>query len=191
MKDKGGRQYLLSTTDVFVPASAREGDLVIQPGRGDVKADPQEERVAELARWIPVEIAKANQAGEGAAIAKILPGVDVSPEILGIGPIQGIAGVELGDDVQIAGRTSSRLTGRMIGLSDEIDIPYESKTAVFRNLIIIQPSAGTSSQPGDSGAPVLTMDGKLVGMLFAASPKVILVIPIRPILGRLDVELVQ
>jgi hypothetical protein len=46
------------------------------------------------------------------------------------------------------------------------------------------------SGAGDSGAPVVTEDGKLVGMVYAGSGTTSIVIPIGPILDALDVELV-
>lgn len=45
------------------------------------------------------------------------------------------------------------------------------------------------SSPGDSGAPVVTEDGKLVGLLFAGANDQTFVMPIQPILAALKVEL--
>jgi hypothetical protein len=42
---------------------------------------------------------------------------------------------------------------------------------------------------GDGGAPVLTEDNKLAGIVFAGSDQVTLILPIRAVLESLDVTL--
>ena len=64
---------------------------------------------------------------------------------------------------------------------------YGSLAASFEGLIETENISG----PGDSGAPVLTEDNKLVGMVIAGTPTTTIVMPIKAILGALDVELLQ
>jgi len=48
---------------------------------------------------------------------------------------------------------------------------------------------GPPIRGGDSGAPVLTEDGKLAGIVFAGSPEFALAIPARSLFDALGVEL--
>jgi hypothetical protein len=47
------------------------------------------------------------------------------------------------------------------------------------------------SQPGDLGAPVFTDDGAIVGMLWGSDGRQSFVVPIRPVLSELGVELTK
>lgn len=143
-----------------------EGNLgtpVVQPGAGDggMRAD----QVAELSR-------KSDDA-RGGALARILPGKKISLEVPGIGAIRDTAAVQPGEEVWLIGRTSGRVRGKVIGT--------ENGEIITTRI----------SSPGDAGAPVLTPDGRLVGLLAARHSKGSIVMPIEPILRELSVELVR
>jgi hypothetical protein len=191
VRDKDGQKYILSAAHIFAPEGAQEGDPILQPGPID-GADKNRDQVAKLSRWISPKEGVPAAGGEGGAIARVLPTNQVSSEILGIGPIRGIQStLQIGETVQMIGRTSPIIQGQVASLTISTKIWIRSMEREFTNLILIQAPSGPFSQAGDSGAPVLTMDGRLIGMVYAGWPKGTLVIPIRRILDALEVELDQ
>ncbi len=88
----------------------------------------------------------------------------------------------------VAGRTSRVREGtvrairmdQLIALGDANVEHYR-----FTGLIEMTPV----SAAGDSGAPVVTTEGKLVGFVFAGSEESTIVMPIGPVLRALNVEL--
>jgi S1-C subfamily serine protease len=70
-----------------------------------------------------------------------------------------------------------------------------TQAAEFENLIGIKGIGAPFSRGGDSGAPVLSTDGKLLGMVFAGSEapggEITFALPIGPVLKALEVELAQ
>jgi S1-C subfamily serine protease len=105
-----------------------------------------------------------------------------------VGAIPGTAAVVrelVGTNIRAVGRTSGLQTGRIESVEvDGIKIHLgPGRVVIFSGLIETTPF----SQPGDSGAPVLTEDGRLLGFVYAASPEVTLVMPILPVLDALGV----
>ena len=85
-----------------------------------------------------------------------------------------------------SGRTSGLAIGKVKALNVELTILIGSGQRVkFKDLIVIDPI----SQPGDSGAPVLTADNKLVGMIYAGGSAGAIAIPIQQILNEFKVKL--
>lgn len=187
VQDDSGAQYLLSAEH---PLLGEIGDFVLQPGLYD--GGQLSDKVAELADKIPLQRDKANRVA--GAIARIMQGVETDPEIPGVGKIIGIAtAVRPGQTVQMVGRTSGLVEGKIVrsGVSAMIAAPFgigsSFEKTLFEGLIETTPmSAG-----GDSGAPVLTKEGELIGMVYAGSSKTTLIMPIEPVLQALKVKLVQ
>lgn len=186
VRDDRGENYLLSAEH---PLFGEIGTPVLQPGPYD--GGQQSDQIAQLARTIPVQRNKANRLA--GAIARLMQDVKASPEVPGIGQIRGITtAVKLGETVRMVGRTSGLVEGKVLAtdVSARIVTPTVGgsfEPTLFDGLIRTTPmSAG-----GDSGAPVLTEDGKLVGRVYAGSSQFTLVMPIEPVLRALDVELVQ
>lgn len=180
VRDATGMQYLVSADHTFQGSA---GTAIIQPGGHDGGGDS--DQIAMLARTIEIHPGQANRAA--GAVSRLIQGVEVSPEIPGIGRIQGIAtDIQPGDSVRVVGRTSGLAEGTVTGIKvvSRINTP---EPVLFEGLIETNKISG----PGDSGAPVLTMDNELVGMVYAGSSEFTLVMPIEPILQALDVELVQ
>ena len=92
----------------------------------------------------------------------------VSDKMLGIpDPVKGIVEAELGMGI----RGSSRTSGVRSGTIDQVDVTVkvqygEGKIAVFDDQLL---SNTMKAQGGDSGTEVLSMDGRLTGLLFAGS----------------------
>lgn len=108
------------------------------------------------------------------AIAKPFKDEDVSPEIVDIGRLKGVARVKVGDKVQKSGRTSCHTKDGVVVDDDaSIDVSYGAfKTARFIHQILI--SKEGFSAPGDSGSLIVNEDRYAVGLLFAGSDTVTL-----------------
>jgi hypothetical protein len=181
VQDRNGQQYVLSADHVFY---GEVGTSIFQPGKFDGGQDS--DRIAILARKIPLEPKQPNRAA--GAIAKMLPGIDVSPALPGVGRIKGIAStVQLGETMRVVGRTSGLAEGKVTRTDVSTLIHSGEQPVSFAGLI----QTTSISGPGDSGAPVVTKDGKLVGMVYAGSSTTTLVMPLEPVLYALDVKLVR
>jgi hypothetical protein len=129
------------------------------------------------------------RAGENrvdAAIARPLNPVDVSPEILEVGRIQGMTSGALGMAVKKSGRT----TGFTRGTIDQIDVTANvqygpGQIARFTDQLL----AGPMSQGGDSGSAVLDNDNRLVGLLFAGSDNTTIINRIEHVFAELGLTL--
>ena len=60
---------------------------------------------------------------------------------------------------------------------------------LFSNMITLASKTGSLSTAGDSGAPVLTTDGKLAAMVFAGTTTHTFAVPIQRVLDAMAVEL--
>lgn len=105
------------------------------------------------------------------------PGL-VSPELLGLGKVTGVAKPELGMKVRKSGRTSGVTEGRLIAVNVQMEVGYGDRSAEFANQLLFT----RMSEPGDSGALVVDENGQGVGLLFAGSDRATLA-------NRLDLAL--
>lgn len=180
VRDASGRHYVL-TADHSVPGGV--GEAVVQPGTvdGGTLAD----QIGTVAQVVKLDAGAENFAA-GALVA-LADGVEFSNDVPERGPIAGV--VEdptalLGAEVTLVGRSGVH-TGTVLGVDKGVMIHLEEGTLAFSGLIVTTPM----SQPGDSGAPVLTADGRLVGYVFAASPRATLLMPAVSVLEALGVTL--
>lgn len=121
-----------------------------------------------------------------AALAEPLNPGDVSPEILEIGTLAGIAEGTLGLSIQKSGRTTARTTGTI----EQVDVTVRVSYGVGRSATFVdQVMAGAMSQGGDSGSVVLDMENRLVGLLFAGSTNTTIINRIQNVFELLDVGL--
>jgi hypothetical protein len=187
VRDKQGKVYLLTLDHALQADGVSIGEPVIQPGRidgGDVKHD----EVAVVTRLVPLPCDPPN------ACAAVLAELQVGwkPELSLAGKV--VPGdAKVGDEVLLLGRTSPLSRGRVTGMGVTLRIRFGSKglrEAVCHNLIAIQGVDGAFSRAGDSGGPVLTRDGRLIGLLHAGSQETGYAVPIKPILADFGVELV-
>ena len=177
-----GKRYLLSADHVFEgDAGLMRGAVILQPGPLD--GGQMSDQVARLSRAVTPRVGSETRAS--GALAEIDAGVEVNPEVLGFGEITGVAtAVQPGDKVVMFGRSGrAEAEIRLIELDTRIWFP--DGEVEFTDLIAITPV----SRPGDSGAPILTEDGRLVGMVFASSETETIVMPIQPVLDALNVKL--
>lgn len=171
-----GRRGLLSANHVF---GSKIGASIVQPGTSD--GGKQNEVVAEVV-----------QVSTTAAVATLLKNVASNPQILGFGPITGIAAIvpsDIGQVVVMYGRDGARREGKILGVNAAIAVSTDDdprNNVTLTNVIV----TSNISSPGDSGAAVLTAEGKLVGMIYAGSQSTTIVVPIESVLAELNASLV-
>lgn len=119
-----------------------------------------------------------------AAVARPIRPEDINPEILGLGPITGIAEAEIGMAVVKSGRSSgiTRASVKVLQASVQV-ILEEGLKGFFTDQIVTGPLA----QPGDSGSLVLDNSGRAVGLLFAGSNQSTVCNRIQNVLDSLNV----
>jgi len=163
--------YLLSRASVF----RSPGTGVLQPSAADSLMPRASSVVAKVERRGPNE----NRSG---AIARLSPRIIAKSEVPGLGPIVGMAeNVSEGTSVCLAGRGSGlRCDGTIRSIEKDDD---GNVTTIVTDIV---PAAG------DTGAPLLTQDHRLIGMLWGWSTQrqESYVTPIQTIFDELKVELV-
>jgi hypothetical protein len=170
-----GGQALLSADHVFGRTIAAE---IVQPGVSDGGKAP--DVVADV-------VASAG----AATIARLRNGETANPDIFGFKKITGVEkAITPNQEVFVYGRDGQRRQGTVLAVNATVDIATNNAAdgeATLKNVIVTTNISG----PGDSGAPVLTGDGELVGMIYAGSQSSTIVVPIYSVLNELKVTLVQ
>lgn len=100
------------------------------------------------------------------AVARPVSDAAVTPDILGVGPVRGVAEAEVGMKVKKSGRTSGLTAGEVTAVGATLAVALGGgMTAHFSDQVVTTPLA----QPGDSGSLVLDEANRAVGLLFAGS----------------------
>lgn len=149
--------HVLANSDTPTEDLALIGDDIFQPG----KYDSGTEVVAHLEDWIPLE----DNVTVDAAIAS--PTTHITNTILDIPKITGTTTPIIGMKVQKSGRTTGFTDGEIVAVDVSIDVDYGTEVITLdEQFITTRMSAG-----GDSGSVSVTLDGQVVGLLFAGSDK--------------------
>lgn len=120
------------------------------------------------------------------AVAKPIDKSSISPDIMEIGPVQGIKEAVAGLEIKKSGRTTGVTQSTVLATDVTLKISINSNEyAVFSEQIL----AGPMSKPGDSGSLILTLDNYAIGLLFAGSDQATLFNKIEHVLQLLDVTL--
>ena len=174
VKDAAGHDYLLSAARVFGSAA---DERIVQPAVRDGG------READI-------VADRAQSTETMSFAKLRPKIGANPQVLELGDIKGFESKPANDVVVVTcGFDGKRKEGKVVNTGIPLDI-------------VIDPAAGTKIHlenvtvtsailDAEIGAPVLTSEGKLVGMIFAASKARTVVLPVEPVLKKLGFELAK
>ncbi|MCS7178350.1 MAG: hypothetical protein RML46_03950 [Anaerolineae bacterium] len=216
---RGSDLFILSNNHVLADTNkGRAGDPILQPGPAD--GGTADDAIATLEAFVPLDFGTAEPEcpmatllANGlnalaallgsrhrlepvrqtlgvnrvdAALARPLRADLVRPDILGIGIPTGIGEAILGLPVQKSGRTTGHTTGVITQIDATVRIDYYGPSALFEGQLV----ASSMSQPGDSGAAVLDLDRRVVGLLFAGSDAATIINPIADVLTALRIELV-
>ncbi|MGC9400336.1 MAG: hypothetical protein ACP5HM_14535 [Anaerolineae bacterium] len=216
---RNGERFILSNNHVLANSNDAEiGDPIRQPGPLDGGLDA--DQIATLADFVPLDygeqpgqcstatfvadvlnaLAKLTQSTHrfqavqqtdginlmDAALARPLSPELIVPEIMNVGRPTGTAEIALGQRVQKMGRTTGLTEGVVQQIDVTVNVDYSGRTVRF----VDQVFTSSMSQPGDSGACVLDMERRAVGLLFAGSDRVTILTPIQRILTHFDVEIV-
>jgi hypothetical protein len=118
-------------------------------------------------------------------VARPLRDSDVSDEILGIGPVSGMAPATIDMAVRKSGRTTGLTQGRVTAIAATVRVSYGlTRTARFRDQIV----ATALSQGGDSGSLVVDVSNRAVGLLFAGSSNTTILNPISQVASKLGLQ---
>ena len=120
------------------------------------------------------------------ALAKLDSPELVLATILEVGEVAGTADIKPGQKVQKSGRTTGLTGGKVksVGTTLQVEMKEDEKVWFSDQVVAVM-----DSQPGDSGALILDLNRKAVGLLFAGSDKLTVFNRISTVLDRLEVEL--
>jgi len=174
VKDLAGQRYLLSAA---LALGSTIGAKIAQPAVRD--GGTENDAVAEV-----------HKVTSTMATARLLVGVDSIPRVLGFGAITGFDSKPKDrQKVVTYGFDGSRRKGHVVSTGVSMDVPIDSESGTK---IHVENATITSeiSSGGEIGAPVLTPEGKLIGMIFGSGGPSTMVLPVEPVLKELGLELV-
>jgi hypothetical protein len=146
--------------------AGKRGDPLAQPSLYD-GGDPDKDTLYTLYDFIPIDFSKNALNTVDVAVATPSDYTMVYMNILNVGGINGKRIPSEGEKVKKFGRATLLTEGVVIDTSATLQVEYDSGTATFTDIIVIQ---GTlTSQAGDSGSPVFTEQQEFVGLLFGGS----------------------
>lgn len=121
------------------------------------------------------------------ALARPLSPDLVTPAVLDVGPLTGVAEPQLGMAVQKVGRTTGLTQGVVTQIDVTVNVDYSGRSVRFVNQMFASPM----SAPGDSGSGILDMERRAVGLLFGGSDRATIFTPLQRILDRFNVTLMS
>lgn len=212
VQDRKSRQWLaLSNNHVLANGSdgrdgrAQVGDPILQPGSHD-GGKLERDRFGRLIRFVPLQrrasrgplwpclLTRLGGRSSGpsavnrvdAALAQPEDRSYLSPEIMGVGRLEGITPAEPGMRVVKSGRTTGVTHGEIQSVHVTMMVYlHDAEPIWFEEQILTTPMV----EGGDSGS-LLISDQRAVGLLFAGSDRASLANPIELVLDALDVDLV-
>ena len=194
---RGGTRVILSNNHVLANSNdGRRGDAILQPG--PVDGGTSADQIATLEDFVRISfdgfldlllglfgIVRPPRNVVDAAVARPLRDSDVSDEILGIGPVSGMAPATIDMAVRKSGRTTGLTQGRVTAIAATVRVSYGlTRTARFRDQIV----ATALSQGGDSRSLVVDVSNRAVGLLFAGSSNTTILNPISQVASKLGLQ---
>ena len=168
---ESGETLILSNNHVLANENdASEGDAILQPG--DADGGSEQDRVAALAAFVPLEATSINHVD--CAVARIDEGIDdAGLELADAGELGSeVADVGFGQVVEKIGRTTGHTHGRVTAFEvDNVIINYDIGEVRFDGQIEIESAGeGPFSAGGDSGSVIFdSVSRNPVALLFAGS----------------------
>lgn len=187
-----GVSYILSNNHVLANENALPpGTPIFQPGLLD-SGDAATDRIATLARFVPLETGKPNRVD--CAIAAILNTSAVTPAILPkIGRLRSAEPIDAAEGMQVekTGRATGYTTGTVFDVSATAPVQFELGMLLFEDQVLIRSDAGAFSDGGDSGSLIVDRaTGRATGLLLGGSPQFAIANHIDDVLQALKVKLV-
>ncbi|MEM4815828.1 MAG: hypothetical protein QXR23_08840 [Ignisphaera sp.] len=165
--DSDFNMYMISNNHVWAKENqGSPGDPILQPGRID-GGDPSQDVIATLYAFEPISYSGVNYVD--LAIALPVSISDTYMSILNHGGVVGFRDAVEGDVLIKYGRTTGRTEFEVIDDSATVVIGYSNGEVVFTDVVIGRGARGVVVDGGDSGSPVLTLDSKFIGLVFAGS----------------------
>ncbi|MFQ6013561.1 MAG: hypothetical protein ACE5LS_07960 [Thermoplasmata archaeon] len=177
---RGSERFLLSNQHILADSGrGRVGDPIVQPAPADGGKEP-DDVIAHLAEFVPLRWRRRGplrflapflpvRNHVDCALARPVSEEDLRPDLLRIGPLEGVAEASLGQQVKKSGRTTGLTRGTVTHRDATVAIRYGAgREAVFEDQLL----ATSMSDGGDSGSLVVDEGRKAVGLLFAGNEKV-------------------
>jgi len=166
MVDEDGQVYLISNNHVWAKENqGAQGDPIVQPGVLD--GGTEDDVVAELYDFVPIDFTETGVNHVDVALATPLDMGNLYTSIMELGGVTGKRDPSQGEQVCKVGRTTGKTCGEVTDDSATVQVEYGSGTATFEDVVLVE---GTDIvNGGDSGSPVLSSDGKFLGLLFAGN----------------------
>ena len=183
-----GRLLILSNNHVLANSSnghdgrARPGDPILQPGPED--GGTPKDVLARLSRFVPLFLDKANDLD--CAVAEPLKEDLVDPEIIGLGPVAGLATPTINMTVLKSGRGSGVTRGKVLAVNATVRVEYSVGLLKLQHQVV----CSRMSQSGDSGSLLVDANNRAIGVVFSGSRRLTVSSPIKPVLDALNVDLV-
>ncbi len=207
------KTYLLTMPWVLSKDPLEKGRSVYQPALVAGKKPDEADLIAKVSHWVEPNPNGLNHATGVIAEVTLRPKA-WSPNVYSFGPIDRLGTVREGSYVQIVGASAILKAGRVLSTGNKLIVGGQGrpdKVAKFANLIYIVAADHWNegkhskfnfddldqfSQPEDSGAPVLTPQGELVGVVMAGGTdrndiRFTWAFPIGSVLDALQVELTR
>jgi hypothetical protein len=187
-KDDPGRLFILGSAHVLAEGNPPIGSEIYQPATRELTAPSPDDIVARLSEVYPSEATADGFPNLAeAAIAEVVSPALVSSAMIHWGVPKGTKFfLQIGDVVKMTGyqtnAAQSKIESADFCRADIID----GKRYGYRELVICE---SPMSQPGDSGAAVLSEDDKVVGILLGSFENKSVFSRIRPILEAFDADL--
>lgn len=188
-----GTLYVLSNSHVLANQGiCRAGDAILQCGKHDGGLDP-DDVIGELAEWVPFQFTEDGFPNTvDAAIARVRKPEEITSAVNQIGVPKGFSTVvRRGMKVRKSGRTTDLTIGEIKDTDYRLPMSYKREGGgTGRVGLRDQVLCTRFTAPGDSGAAVFNMDGKVVGLHFAGSSSTSIFNRIGNVLEALAIDLV-
>ena len=172
--DEDGNLYLISNNHVWAKENqGQQGDEIVQPGVLD--GGTEDDVVAELYDFIPLDFSETGVNHVDVAIATPLDMGNLYTSIMELGGVTGKRDPQLNEVAVKVGRSTGRTQGEVIDDSATVSVDYDTGTANFEDVFLVK-SSEVIVKNGDSGSPMLSSDGKFLGLLFAGNEEGTLIV---------------
>jgi hypothetical protein len=159
---KGDHKYLLSLAYVVGPV----GGGVVSPAVIDI--GPERQKIGTVA-----------EIDDAFALVSLEPSLNVANGFAGIAETP-----QIGSVVTLTGRSNAMSRGKVMAVQVTLKIEGQPELS---GLVATE----RISSPGDGGGPVVDDQNRLIGLLVASSPGQSMVLPIKPLLEKQGLTLVQ